>query len=184
MNMKTLYLVRHAKSSWDYENISDIDRPLKIKGIRDSYEIARRFKLRNLFPDIIYASPANRAIHTALIFIRVFEVGYDRLLVNEDIYDGDIDDLKNIVKNVSNDYNSVMIIGHNPVISEFATSMLNEHDNNFSSLKILPEDIEDMPTCSVISITSEVDNWVDFFNGKVRIFSFDKPGDNVKIEIS
>lgn len=183
--MKTLYLVRHAKSSWDYENISDIDRPLKIKGIRDSYEIARRLKLRNLFPDIIISSPANRAIHTALIFIRVLEVGYDRLKIFEDVYDGDIDDLKYIINNISDDINSVMLVGHNPVISELASSIIKELDtNNLASNKILPEDIEDMPTCSMITITSEIEKWKEFFNSKLKISSFDKPGDNVKIELN
>jgi len=175
--MKTLFLVRHAKSSWDYENISDVDRPLKIKGIRDSYEIARKLKLRNLFPDIIITSPANRAVHTALIFTRVLEIGFDHLKINSEIYDGDVDDLIDIIKSYEDNYNSIMIIGHNPVISEFASYLIKKSEkNNILPSGILPEDIEDMPTSSMITINSEVESWKNFFEGNLKISSFDKPG--------
>ena len=71
--MKVLHVVRHAKSVWDYDGIADIDRTLKSKGIRNAYEISRKLKLINLVPEKIVSSPANRALHTAVIFARVFE---------------------------------------------------------------------------------------------------------------
>ena len=70
---KVLYIVRHAKSSWDYDNMADVDRPLKVKGIKTAYEIARNIKLKNNLPDLIISSPANRALHTAMILARVFD---------------------------------------------------------------------------------------------------------------
>ena len=68
---KILHVVRHAKSSWDYDGIADIDRTLKSKGIRSAYEISRKMKLSQQLPQLIISSPAIRALHTAVIFARV-----------------------------------------------------------------------------------------------------------------
>ena len=66
--MKTLYIVRHAKSSWDYESIADIDRPLKERGIKDAHLISNYLAETIKKPDVFVTSSANRALHTAIIF--------------------------------------------------------------------------------------------------------------------
>ncbi len=71
--LKVLHVVRHAKSAWDYDGVADIDSPLKSRGIKNAYEISRRLKLSDLVPQKIISSPADRALHTAVIFARVFD---------------------------------------------------------------------------------------------------------------
>ena len=66
--MKTLYIVRHAKSSWDYEGIEDIDRPLKKRGIHDAHLVSKFLAAKINKPDVFISSSANRALHTAVIF--------------------------------------------------------------------------------------------------------------------
>jgi len=67
--MKTLYIVRHAKSSWDYEGIEDIDRPLKKRGIHDAHLVSKFLAAKINKPDVFISSSANRALHTAVIFL-------------------------------------------------------------------------------------------------------------------
>jgi len=71
--MKTLYIVRHAKSSWEYEGIEDIDRPLKRRGIKDAHLMSKFLSKEIDRPDVFVSSSANRALHTALIFCENFE---------------------------------------------------------------------------------------------------------------
>lgn len=71
--MKTLYIVRHAKSSWAYEGIADIDRPLKKRGITDAHLMAKLLKEKINRPDVFVSSSANRALHTGIIFSNEFK---------------------------------------------------------------------------------------------------------------
>ena len=90
--MKTLYLVRHSKSSWSIDGISDRDRPLKGRGIRDAHivsEVVSRSLETN--PSVkLYSSPANRAVHTALIFAEKFNINASQLAIKESLYDCNI----------------------------------------------------------------------------------------------
>ena len=70
--MKTVLFVRHGKSSWDYE-VNDRDRPLKERGVNDAYAVSSEFKKMEIAVDFVYSSPANRALHTAVIFSRNFQ---------------------------------------------------------------------------------------------------------------
>jgi len=125
---KILYLVRHAKSDWDNEGIADIDRPLKAKGIRNAYEVARRLKLENMIPDLIISSPANRAMHTAIIFARVFGLQTDRFHVSNILYESSSDKIIELIKSIDNSYKSLMLVGHNPDFTELANSIVKSQD--------------------------------------------------------
>ena len=111
---KVLHVVRHAKSSWDYDGIADIDRTLKSKGIRNAYEIARKLKLSNNVPDMMVSSPADRALHTAIIFARVFEFPLGNLQINEILYEFSKDQILDIIRDFDDSKHSLMIFGHNP----------------------------------------------------------------------
>lgn len=143
---KVLFIVRHAKSSWDYENIADIDRPLKLKGIKAAYEIARKLKLRNDLPELIITSPANRAIHTALIFARVFETKGNLIRIDEGFYEGSVDYLIKQIKETDDTVNSLMVFGHNPTFTELVN-------------RFLPQSLPDLPTAGTIKIEFDVDSW-------------------------
>lgn len=143
---RILYVVRHAKSSWDYDEISDFDRHLKIKGIRDAYDMARRQKIERELPELIISSPAARAIHTATIFMRVFEHEFSRLKVDGRIYGGGVSVLKKIIAEQDSEIKRLMIFGHNPDFSELATLL--------SGSSYI-----DMPTCGLCKITFDVPSW-------------------------
>ncbi len=156
---KVLFIVRHAKSSHDYENIADIDRPLKLKGIKTAYEIARRLKLRNDLPELIISSPANRAIHTALIFARVFETKGNLVRIDEGFYDGSVDFFINQIKMTDDSINSVMVFGHNPGFTELANTFL-------------PQVLTDLPTAGTVKIEFNVDSWKEIDKKTVKEHTF------------
>ncbi len=143
---KVLHVVRHAKSSWDYQNISDFDRPLKLRGIVNAYEMARRIKIRNTLPGLILTSPANRAFHTASVFARVLELPFSQFKVESDLYGTDIETIISLLKNLDDAIYSVMIFGHNPEFTNLA---------NFLSNK----PIENIPTCGIVSIFFNTSEW-------------------------
>ncbi len=83
---KELYIVRHGKSTQDYGNVSDIDRPLKERGVNDGYAMAKRLLSKNKIPELILTSPAVRALHSATIFARTFNSPFEKIVLNKDIY--------------------------------------------------------------------------------------------------
>ena len=84
--MKTLHLVRHGKSSWDLLKVSDFDRPLLEKGVQNNYQMAEKLKVKFPKPQLILSSPANRAIHTAIIFARTLKLPLDIVKIDDSIY--------------------------------------------------------------------------------------------------
>jgi phosphohistidine phosphatase len=159
---KKLYVVRHAKSSWDYENISDIDRPLKLRGIRNAYEMSRRLKINRNIPDKFISSPANRALHTASIFINVFEYSYENLKIDERLYGSGIDTILELIYNQPSNINKLAIFGHNPDFSSVA--------RNFAK-----NPIYELPTCGVAIFTFDCKNWSEIGKGNLVAELFDFP---------
>ncbi|MBN2347517.1 MAG: histidine phosphatase family protein [Bacteroidales bacterium] len=164
-NVKTLHVLRHAKSSWDYDSISDIDRPLKLRGIKNAYEMARRMKIRNSLPEIILSSPANRAFHTANIFSRVFEFSYKNLRIEPKLYESSEERILALVKGLEKTTNSAMIFGHNPDFT------------NFVNLFIDPA-IINIPTCGLVTLEFSTDSWenISMENLKSHHVDFPKNG--------
>ncbi len=161
--LKILHVVRHAKSSWDYESIADIDRTLKEKGIRDAYNISRKLKLNKLIPEKILTSPANRALHTALIFARVLEFPPDRIEISDDLYESSTDKILELIRKTDEKYGSVMICGHNPNTTEIANCFLkNQLDN--------------VPTSGVVTLIFKSESWagINRKNLEDHLFNFPK----------
>jgi phosphohistidine phosphatase len=159
---KKLYIVRHAKSSWDYEDISDIDRPLSLRGINDAGLMADRLKSRRNIPSLIMTSPACRALHTATIFARTFNLPWEQLRIVEKMYPGSVDDMLKILEKVENSYPSVMIFGHNPAFTEFANYFLSQP-------------VDNVPTAGVVALNFPGDNWKDLKHLQPVIEDFDFP---------
>jgi phosphohistidine phosphatase len=160
---KKLYVVRHAKSSWDYENISDIDRPLKLRGIRNAYEMARRLKIERNVPEYFVTSPANRALHTANIFINVFEVSFDNLKIDERLYGGGVESILELIRSQPSKINKLAIFGHNPDFSLIAQSFAKNP-------------IYELPTCGLAIFTFDCKDWasVEKSNQVAELFDFPK----------
>jgi phosphohistidine phosphatase len=156
---KVLYIVRHAKSSWDYENIADVDRPLKVKGIKSAYELARNIKLKNDLPEFILSSPANRALHTALIFARVFELPASHIRIDEGFYESSVSYCLEKIMETDDSISTLMIFGHNPDFTELA--------NQF-----LKESLSDLPTTGTAKLEFSADNWKDIDKSTLIKHSF------------
>ena len=83
--MKTLYIVRHAKSSWEYQGVEDIDRPLKKRGIKDAYLMSKFLSKKINKPDVFISSVANRALHTSVIFCQNFNYPLSNLKIKKEL---------------------------------------------------------------------------------------------------
>ena len=143
--MKTLILVRHGKSSWDYD-VSDKDRPLQQRGINDAHLVGARFKSDTVDLDAAFSSPACRALHTAMIVLREFDFPLDDFRVTEMLYDFSGSSVANFVRSLDNDLNKVIIFGHNYAFTNIANQWGNKA-------------IENVPTAGLVQIRFDTDRW-------------------------
>jgi phosphohistidine phosphatase len=161
-NYKQLYIVRHGKSSWDYE-VDDIDRPLKVKGINDAYKMADRLNKRNKHPQLIISSPANRALHTAIIFARTLNHPISNLNIHEIIYNGSDEQILDFIKTLDDAVSSVMIFGHNPMSTDLAN-------------RFLKDKLDNLPTAGIASINFKTDSWknIESNNASTELVDYPK----------
>jgi len=160
--MKTLLIIRHAKSSWDNSGINDIDRPLNDRGKRDAPAMAQRLIKANVKIDLFVSSPAKRARATAETFIREFGRKEKELLLIPELYHAQVQVFKEVVAGLDDGYGSAAIFSHNPGITAFA--------NILSSVQL-----DNMPTCAVFAVTAQVSHWKDFIQAGPVFWFFDYP---------
>jgi len=108
--MKTLYLIRHAKSSWDNHDISDFERDLNHRGKLDAPLMAKIIRQKKIKPDLIISSPAVRAINTANIFAGILDYPVEKIEANEKLYDAGLKELTDVVRNINDDKKSGFIL--------------------------------------------------------------------------
>src|SRR6187551_1070919 len=129
--MKTLYLIRHAKSSWDDPDLGDFERPLNQRGKKDAPRMAKRLKEKHVTPDIIISSPATRAYDTCKEFAKVLGYREDKIKADKGLYHADEDQLLKVIRDLKDrerdDEEIVLLFGHNPGLTEFANALLNEN---------------------------------------------------------
>lgn len=165
--MRLLSLVRHAKSSWDYEELSDFERPLNERGRRDAPLMAQR-SLRLLgCPDRLVSSPALRAITTAHAFADAFGLGREEIQLQPRIYEATPATLVQILRQLDDADRHAMLFGHNPGFSQLAGLLA-------------PCPFDEVPTCAVVQLALEIDQWRDAGPGlgKLRHYLFPKDGIN------
>ena len=135
--MKILTLVRHAKSSWSDSTLPDRQRPLNARGERDAPEMGRRIGKQGIRPSLILTSPAVRARSTATIIAQ--EIGYPiEFLQRENaLYLASLDDLLDVLVAQDNGFNNLMIVGHNPGLTEFANFLLPGITNNLPTAGVV-----------------------------------------------
>jgi phosphohistidine phosphatase len=163
--MKTLTLVRHAKSSWHDTNLSDRERPLNKRGLRDAPNMGRRAVEAGIRPSLIIASPAVRAWTTAKIF--AVELGYPvEFLQREDgIYLASLDRLLDVVASQDAGFNNLMLFGHNPGLTDFANYLSPGLTNN-------------LPTAGVVSVELDRDDWLLYDRPATELLVYDYPKNN------
>lgn len=158
--MKTLVLVRHAKSSWKDPSLEDIARPLNKRGKRDAPLMSRHLYSTGVRPELIVCSPSRRTRDTAAFFKKQFDWKEDQFVVDQRLYHGDVFDINEVLSGLGNEFEQVMIFVHNPGI----TAYINQ-ESNLS--------VSNIPTCGVVVLDSEVSSWSNFTtsNKEVR-YSF------------
>lgn len=159
--MKEVILIRHGKSSWDYQGVLDKDRPLSRRGIKDAGIVSEYMSQRIEEPDVICSSTANRALHTAMIFMRGLKIDPAKVKIEDELYSFSGETVMEFIKNLDENYDSVMIFGHNPGF----TSISNIFGN---------KPIDNLPTSGVVQIKFEVSNWKQIKKGLTEIVVFPK----------
>lgn len=157
--MKTLYIVRHAKSSWEYKGIKDIDRPLKKRGIEDAHLMSKFLSKEIKKPDVFIASSANRALHTAVIFCDNLNYPLSNLKIKKQLYSFSDGYLVKTVNALDDDFNSAIIFSHDHGINTFV--------NKFGSTPIAH-----VSTCGIIGINFESKHWKNIKNGTTFMVEF------------
>ncbi|HWR00466.1 MAG TPA: histidine phosphatase family protein [Chlorobaculum sp.] len=160
--MKSLYLVRHANAGWDNSWTADFDRSLSDRGRLQAREISTRLFNKGVLPELIVTSPAKRALDTAGIFAD--HLGYDpgKIVQKMEIYQGGPDELVEIVQSFPEEYRNVMLFGHNPVITMFASWLAGKS-------------MASMETCGVLRIDLEKKRWTDAKQGKGKVAWYEYP---------
>lgn len=160
--MKTLYIVRHAKSSWDHPDLHDHDRPLLEKGKKRTKKIIDHLTDKQIKVDYILSSSAVRALETAKYLARALHYPLEEIKVDSQIYRADANKLKDQFYDLSDKLKSIMIVGHNPTFTNFANYFLEEK-------------IDWLPTSGVISINFDTDQWDRIFEAESRLNFFITP---------
>lgn len=159
---KTLILVRHAKSSWSDSTLNDIQRPLNKRGNRDAPKMGEHLAEKGLVPEAIFSSPGLRALTTARLISVKIGVKPSDIKVKDDIYTFNAEQLFSVVKSIKDSYNRIMIVGHNPAITDLTNYLCGS-------------DIDNIPTCGVAVIKLSVDSWKKAVKKKAKLSRFDYP---------
>lgn len=146
--MKTLYIVRHAKSSWNFPELSDDERPLLEKGKKRTRKIIDFLQNKEVKLDLIISSHAVRALETARIIGYGLDYPADEILVSRQVYHATADQLFDQFFDLKEEVNNLMLVGHNPTLTYFAN-------------KFLDEKIEWLPTSGVVSVSFDTRVWIN-----------------------
>jgi phosphohistidine phosphatase len=160
--MKTLYLARHAKSSWDMPELKDTERPLNGRGKKDAPMMGKLLKEMDEYPDLIISSPAKRAFSTAKRIAS--EIGYPRkkIRVNDALYMADTNEFMFVISDTKKSVNRLMLVSHNYGVTHFA---------NYIS----GSDIDNIPTAGIVRIDFNIASWKDIQEKKGKVMFFEYP---------
>ena len=156
--MKTLIIIRHAKSSWEYD-VEDKQRPLNSRGLKDAERVSKHFKNQMFTPDAVFSSPAKRALTTCKIFLKNLNIDEKRLKIESALYDFGGQSVTLFLKQLDKKLDKVVIFGHNHAFNSIA--------NRFGS-----EFIDNLPTCGLVKMEFDIDNWSDLETGKTTYMLF------------
>ena len=159
--MKTLYLARHAKSYWKDQSIPDFDRPLNNRGKRDAPFMGEVLKDKKIKISLIISSPAKRTKKTAIEISA--KIGYleKNILYNEELYEASSNTLIKTIKKLDEEYDSIMMFGHNPGLT-----LLNNHISNHY--------IDNIPTCGIVALEFDK-KWNEIDKNTCKFLFFEYP---------
>lgn len=160
--MKTVLIVRHAKSSWDDFSLKDEERPLNERGKKNAPEMAKRLRKKKVEIDTILSSPAKRAKATADYFADEYGIKKSSIIVIPGLYMAGVNTFVDVIRNAPKAGSNLAIFSHNNGITDFV--------NLLTSTRI-----DDMPTCGVFAIKCPISHWADFELLKNEFYFFDYP---------
>ena len=160
--MKILSIVRHAKSSWGDTSLPDRKRPLNKRGKRDAPIMGKRISDHGIRPSLIVTSPATRARTTAKIIAGELTYPNEFLQREDQLYLASLDEILDVIAAQDNGFNSLMIVGHNPGLTDLV---------NF----LQPGLTINLPTAGVVSVQVDQDNWNLFEQPKTELLVHDWP---------
>lgn len=159
-DMKRVFIIRHAKSSWSDENLSDFDRPLNKRGEANAPAMAKRFKDRGIIPDAIISSSAVRAKATAILLAQNLNFTKE-ILYKESLYEADTREIEEILRSSNDMEATLFLIGHNPEFNMFAQEYLGFDEN--------------IVTCGVVEIEFNCEKWSEISSENAKFISYDYP---------
>lgn len=165
--MKTLILVRHAKSDWGNPGLDDFDRPLNERGKKDAPAMAQRLLDKKIKIDAFIASPAKRAAKTAKFFAEAYKQKKDEIDFREKLYLAEPATFFSVIASTNDKHNTIAVFSHNYGITDFA--------NMLTATRI-----DNIPTAGVFAIKVDCDKWADFKEARKEFWFFDYPKSGLK----
>ena len=159
--METLYLIRHGKSSWNFEELDDYDRPLGKRGRRDLSKMGCFVKENVPAPDLIITSGASRAFYTALHLSDYWKYPEENIIISEVLYQAGVSDFEKVLLEVQ-DFDTVALFGHNPDLTMLHNRLCEDY-------------IDNIPTCGMVGL--DVRDWIKNKNSRARRLFFHVPKD-------
>jgi phosphohistidine phosphatase len=165
MKARKILMMRHAKSSWEDSSLSDFDRPLNSRGLRDAPRMGAWLRDSGIMPDLVISSPAARAKATALHVTD--ELGFDRdeIVWEENLYFNGTRAYIDAVRDAGDDAETVMTVGHNPM-TESAMSSLSDKAFTYA-----------VPTAAIACFELKAESWKDLKTGSCKLLWFMRPKD-------
>ena len=160
--MKTVILIRHAKSSWKFPDLKDIERPLKKRGISDAAMMANILKEIPVHPDKIISSPAVRALATAKAFAGQAGFSETEIITDQRLYLESKTKLYNLLHELDDGYQTIALVSHNPGLTDFANSLADDT-------------IDNIPTSGIVGIQFDCNSWAEIEKGKGKRLFFEVP---------
>lgn len=164
--MKTVYIVRHAKSSWATPGQEDFDRPLNERGKTNAVMMAERLMEKNIIIDAFISSSAKRAFKTCKAFCKVYDKDEEEIILKDELYHAPFETYYDVISKADNSYKRIAVYGHNPGISDFVNTLV----SNVS--------VGDMPTCAIFAVQANTDVWEDFEAAEKSLLFYDYPKNN------
>lgn len=161
---RTVVLIRHAKSSWDDPKLDDFDRPLEERGLRDAPVMAAKLAEYNLPIDLVIASPSRRTTQTLEYFRSKLKIPDNRIIWDSTIFHSSTANLLRILTSLDDSIHHVVLVGHNPSMTDLANTLQSD------TL------IENVPTCGIVHVGGDWQNWSAIRNekGKLQFFIYPK----------
>lgn len=160
--MKTLFLIRHAKSSWDNPGQNDFDRTLNARGLKDAPVMAQRLLERKVNVDLFISSPAKRAKKTCELFMHEMGMDEKQIVLKPELYLAEPPVFFDVIKQINSSINNAAVFSHNNGITDFVNQLTQAR-------------VDNMPTCSIFAVKVHSNKWSDFETAEKEFLFFDYP---------